>query len=162
MEKYKIFSLTRNQLRNHLFKELIGKIFHITSFESFLSIISAGYINNNKKLEYTLNWESNSYFRNRGCVSVCDLFNNTRPKKIRSASFSSYPIFEQGNNGITVILFLKKEAYDNVKTWESWKKEKAFTEMVVPHLESGYPDKIPLDIIDEIWIVQTKDHINIS
>ncbi len=161
--KNKVISITRRRAEKTLFKLLIGRVFHITSFDSMLEIFKTGFIKNNRDKGLKLNWSSNSYFTNRGYVSVCDLFNNSKSRKIREAALSTYQIFGQNWGPNTAFLFLNQASYSKLVTWEQVESNKNDSyEIIVPYLESGYPDQIPLKEISEIWVVNISDYINYS
>lgn len=120
--------------------------------ENYHKILACGFIDSNRNEKYKLNWSSNSYFRNRGCISVCDLYNHTRPRLTKKAVYQ-YRIFSQREDidDKFVFLFLHENAYHHLIKWE---KGQTYSETFVPHLESGYPDKIPLSLISEIWFIK--------
>lgn len=146
------FTLTEKKAYEKLWPKLKGKVFHRTSLENYRKILACGFIDNNKNEKYKLNWSSNSYFRNRGCISVCDLYNHTRPVLTKKAVYQ-YRIFSQREDidDKFVFLFLHESAYHHLIKWE---KEKIYSGTFVPHLESGYPDKIPLSLISEVWFIK--------
>lgn len=100
---------------------------------------------------------SNYFFANKGCVSVCDLVNNTKPRVTRRRYLSDYQIFGQGWGASTVFLFLSPASHPKLVTWHSWEIEKAYGQQVVPDLESGFPDAIPLELIEEVWFITIND-----
>ena len=154
------FTVTENMTYKKIWPQLKGRVFHRTSLENYCHIVAAGFIDNNQNEKYELNWQSNSFFRNRGCVSVCDFYNNTKPRLTKDATFQ-YKIFEQreDKDDKFVFLFLSESEYTNLVRWEKWKEEKAWEETVVPHLESGYPDKIPLSLITDVWFIKITGRI---
>lgn len=146
------FTLTEKMAYKKLWPKLKGRVFHRTSLENYHKILECGFIGNNQNEKYKLNWQSNSYFRNKKCISVCDLYNHTRPRLTKKAIYQ-YRIFSQRTdlNDKFVFLFLAESAYHKLIQWE---KEKTYSGTFVPHLESGYPDKIPLSLISEIWFIK--------
>lgn len=151
-------SLSRLQAQSSLFRELRGRVFHITSVSNFLEIVRTGTIRHNQGGELKSNGSYNAYFKNRGHVSFCDLNNNIRPRKVREAALSKYNIFGQGDGERSVFLFLSPNSFEKLVPWTAWKKEKAWSEVVVPHLESGYPGCVPLAEVEEVLLL----HILIS
>ncbi|MBN8792389.1 MAG: hypothetical protein J0I01_09200 [Stenotrophomonas nitritireducens] len=151
-------TLTRRQAERRLFQELRGRIFHITSTSNFLEIVRAGAIKHNRDGELKSNGNYNAYFKNRGCVSFCDLHGNLQPRKVREAALRKYDIFGQGDGERSVFLFLHPSKYEKIISWTHWKAEKAWSEMVVPHLEAGYPGSVPLHEVEEALLV----HIPLS
>lgn len=150
--------LTTASAQRKLMPKLRGRVFHRTSLPNFLNIIATGCISNNQNGEHKKNWASNSYFRNRGYVSVCDLHNNKSVRNTNNAALSNYQIFGHEWDGESAFLFLSSEHYDKLATWHQWEKEKAYSETIVPHLESGFPKKIPLAYISEIWLLKFTDY----
>ena len=57
---------------------------------------------------------------------------------------------------------LQSESHKKLITWEKWKLEEAWSEMVVPHLESGYPGHVPLSEIQEIQLINIPISTNIK
>ncbi|MCD0418898.1 hypothetical protein LOC51_16940 [Rubrivivax sp. JA1024] len=146
-------TLSRLQAHSSLLPELRGRVFHITSVANFLEIIRTGSILHNQSGELKSNGSYNAYFKNRGCVSFCDLNTNVRPRKVREAALSKYNIFGQGDGERSVFLFLAPASYGKLIPWTAWKKDKAWSEMVVPHLESGYPGFVPLEEVEEALLL---------
>lgn len=53
---------------------------------------------------------------------------------------------------------LKSEVYDALVPWTKWKEDQAWSEMVVPYVEAGYPGPLPFRLVPEIISVeQTED-----
>lgn len=145
--------LTRLQAHRILLRDLKGRVFHITSVSNFLEIVRTGSVRHNQDGELKSNWSQNQYFKNRGCVSFCDLSSNVRPRKVREAALSKYNVFGQGDGERSVFLFLAPTSYYKLIPWTNWKRDKAWSEMVVPHLESGYPGFVPISEIEEALLV---------
>lgn len=141
-----------------IWPQLKGRVFHRTSLKNYSKIINSGFIDNNQNEKYQLNWNNNSFFKKRGYVSVCDLYNNTRPRLTKEAAISKYNIFGQKSDcdNKFVFLFLSKDEYQNLVTWQEWLKQRS-SDLLVPYLESGYPEKILLSSIEEIWFFEIKD-----
>ncbi len=159
--KFEAFSFSYKAAVRKLFPKLRGRVFHITSPENFLLIVKTGAILNNRDRIFKNNWNVNSYFANKGCVSVCDLVNNTKPRITRQKCLNYYRVFQQDWGATTVFLFLSSAIHDQLITWHAWKKEKAYNQ-VVPELESGFPDAVPLEQIEEIWFLTITDYLPIE
>lgn len=151
-------TLSRRQAHGAYFRELRGRVFHITSVDNFLAIARSGLIMHNHDKRLHQNGNYNSFFRNRKCVSFCDFANNSRPRKLREAALGKYNIFGQGDGEKSVFLFLSPAVHSKLIPWQQWKRENALSEMVVPYLESGYPGFVPLDEIEEVAFI----HIPLS
>jgi len=140
--------------RRQLLPRLRGKVFHVTTPANALSIIQSGRIGSNQSNCYPLRWQGTSYFRKRGFVSVCDLHHNTSVRLTNEAALSKYHIFNQGTMGASAFFFLAESHYDRLVKWRACKKETGLSELVVPHLESGFPNEILLRDICAIWWVK--------
>jgi hypothetical protein len=152
---FQAISTTFERAAKDLVPQIRGRIFHVTSIERFLAIYKAGAIKNNKDQSLKKH-EYNSYFANKGCVSVVDLVNNTKPIVTRRKMLNDYSIFEKGGQ-VTTFLFLAPEIHSQIITWEAYKREKAYGQQIVPELESGIPGEIPLRCVEEVWFISLKD-----
>lgn len=56
-----------------------------------------------------------------------------------------------------IYLFLKSDCFDRLLTWQTWHEEKAYTDMVVPHIEAGYPGEIELNLIESVLYIDIKN-----
>jgi hypothetical protein len=149
---------TASAIKRRLMKNLYGKVFHVTNAEGFTGIINRGKIIPSKSGLLSENWGGSGFFRNRGCISVCDLVNNTSKIEI-SRAISKYYFFNLPcNKGETYLLFINNSLHNHLVSWEQWKKDEAFGETIVPHLESGYPGEVSIFDIDTILILNVKDH----
>lgn len=133
-------------------------MFHVTSPAAFVKICASGAILSNVNGDFECNWTSNYYFKNKGCLSVVDLVNNTRPRVTKRKLLCDYAVFEQVFP-VAVFLFLSPSVYPRVITWHRYKQEKAYGQQIVPELESGVPEKVSLPEIDEAWFVTLKDRM---
>lgn len=135
---------------------LQGHVFHVTKLSFLSSIDQDGEVKPNRDgvLQTTFGSSKNSYFRNRSCVSLFD-YRPVATEEIKAFRQRCYPFqpIVPGNSGIA-ILILQSEAYDNLIPWTHWKDEKAWSEMIVPHVEIGYPGALPVRLIAEIISVE--------
>lgn len=152
--KFEAISISYKVAKKKLFERFKGRVFHVTSPDNFIKICTQGSILNNKNKTFKPNW-GDSYFTSKGCVSVCDLLNNNGPVVTKRA-MNQYDVFRQPWGATSVFLFLSPESYSNLITWHHWKKEGA-PGAIVPHLESGFPEAIPLTVINEVWFVTVTD-----
>jgi len=106
-----------------------------------------------------------SYFRKRNCISVCDFHNNTDKKELIKA-INKYRCFDPiavVKSHIAYILVLNTSLYSELISWEKWKKEQAYSEQIVPYLESGIKNKILLSDIDiVIELISDKQYIDLE
>lgn len=164
INKIKTIKCKVSEARKILIKELWGKVFHVTNEKGFNGIITAHKIMPNIGSHFGNNWgnKNNSYFRNRGCISVCDLKNNQNINEINDALYK-YSFYNLSCNGeITYLMVLDESLHHHLITWEACKKEKAYRETVVPYLESGYPCEIPIDRITLIVKIELIDYIDLG
>lgn len=134
---------------------LANHIFHVTKFENIASILAQKKIvaSIDNRDQFTFGYSSNSYFKNRNCVSLFD-FVNTSEGKIQTQITKCHPIQPLLNYKAIGIFILKKESYCNIIPWNDWKIEEAYSEMIVPYIEAGYPNQIDITDIAELIIVQ--------
>jgi hypothetical protein len=144
------YTLTLSAAKRKLLPTLKGRVFHKTSTESFFKILKSGGVENNKNRQFKLNWDFHSYFRNRGCVSVCDFHNN---KPTYRSSLWKYNIFPEGSK--FAYLFLSPKYFNRLVTYQKSNDGRELTEaqVVVPGLESGFSDRIDLKQIEEIFLI---------
>lgn len=154
--RFRAIETTWRTATNTLINQLRGRMFHVTSPANFVKICASGAILSNTSGNFKHNWGNNYYFKNKGCLSVVDLVNNTRPRITKRKMLNDYSVFEQASP-VVVFLFLSPAIHHRAITWHSWKKEKAHKQQVVPELESGIPESIPLSDIEEIWFITLKD-----
>jgi hypothetical protein len=131
---------------------LEGRIFHVTKREFWPSIIASGAILHNRdgSLATTFGFSNNSYFRNRGCVSVFD-YRQAATEEIKEFRNGCHPFGPARGDGAEIaILLLDPAIGEYLVPWSNWKTEEAYREMIVPHVEAGYPDRIPLDAIEQV------------
>lgn len=149
-------------VRRRLLKHLYGKVFHVTNENGFNGILNRGVIIPSLNESISSNWGMESFFRNRGCVSVCDLVNNTSKKRISSA-ISKYNFFDlRCNNGRSYLFLLNESIHCNLITWNQWEKEKAYKESIVPYLESGFPGEISIIDVEKILIINLVNHFDLD
>jgi len=140
---------------------LKGKIFHITDAKGFLGITSSGKIEANHAERFGNNWGSKkSYFRNRGCISVCDFFNNTCSKKLYDA-ICKYNFYDLScNKGLSYFMVLQKGLAADIVPWDRRRQDRETGGDLVPDLESGYPGDIPLSKLDSVIRIHIVDHFD--
>jgi hypothetical protein len=145
--------ITKSRAQKRLYPKLKGRVFHITSVDNFIKIMKTGAIKHNRDGLIKSNHPYSSYFKNRGFVSFCDFHGNVFARKTREAALTKYDIFSQGDGERFVFLFLKPEYYSKLVSWTNWKTDNACNEMIVPHLEAGFPDFVPIEGIEEATLI---------
>jgi len=150
MERLKL-KIPETNLFDSVFPYLHGHVFHVTKLRYLDSIIQCGEIRTNKEgnLETTFGSSSNSFFRNRGCVSLFD-YRIIDPDIFEKHAYKCTPTKPASlENGIAV-LFLSEGLHSKLISWKLWHEEKAYKEMVLPHFETGHPGSINIAGIKKI------------
>ena len=150
--------------RGDAFKQLMprieGKVFHVSKMSNWPSIEKLKKIlpNRNGKLETTFGSSTNSYFKNKNCVSVFDYrkINEEEPQEHIHKCRPTKPLTPE--DGI-IIFVLGKEYHDKLMAWDGWKQDD-LRQMVVPHVEAGYPGAIELSQIEEAIFVTIDENEN--
>ena len=139
--------------KTELFPLLHGRVFHATTATAYASILSDGYVSSNtdSRYQYAYPQSGNSYFRKNGYVSVIDLRTAT-DEQIEDGDMRYRFLSPSSSSRPTVLLFLKPHCYDKLVGWEASKLEGLKT-MIVPYVESGFPEAIHVDCIEEAWEV---------
>uniref|UniRef100_C6E2C2 Uncharacterized protein n=1 Tax=Geobacter sp. (strain M21) TaxID=443144 RepID=C6E2C2_GEOSM len=134
---------------------LSGEVFHVTRECNYSKIISSGFILPNAGTQQTsFGFSTNSYFRNKGCISVFDYrcIDDPEPKSHMYKCLPTAPLTPA--SGIAIFI-LESEVDNLLLSWEGWKSED-LSQMVVPYVEAGYPGPLPLKMVKQVLIV-TKD-----
>lgn len=131
---------------------LEGCVFHVTRREYWPAIQRTGAIlpNIDGSLATTFGSSKNSFFRNRGCVSVFD-YREPPDEEIIDCRRRCYPFqpAAPGGKGIT-LLVLNSSLHEHLQPWTLWQDEKAYEEMIVPRVELGHIGPISLNLVDHI------------
>ena len=120
------------------------------------SIIECGEIRPNADgaLPTTFGSSKNAFFRNRNCVSLFD-YRLEPTEEIKDFRRRCYPFAPaRPPNGPVAVLILNPEVCGVLVPWTKWKEEEAWSEMVVPYVEAGYPGPLPFRLVSEIISVQ--------
>jgi hypothetical protein len=136
--------------------QLEGRIFHVTKLAYLPSIIQCGEIRPNVAgaLPTTFGSSQNSFFRNRNHVSLFD-YRLEPTGEIKDCRHRCYPFSPASPpNGPVAVLFLKPEVSHALVPWTKWKEEEAWSEMVVPYVEVGYPGPLPFRLVSEVISVE--------
>ena len=136
------------------------KVFHVSLTSNWAKISKSGKIipNIDNTHETTFGSSSNSYFKNKGCVSVFDYRNihDEEAQKHIHKCCPTRPLLD--GKGITIFI-LKPETHACLITWKNWKNED-LRQMIVSYIEAGYPGAISLDSIEEVIFVTMKEDQN--
>jgi len=133
---------------------LTKRIFHVTKKSNLNAILECGEIRSgkNNKFETTFGYSSNSFFRNRGCISLFDYKTATKEQfdKYFGRCHPAMPVTPEDE---IAILLINDSIYHELLSWELWREEQAYSEMVLPYLEAGHQGPISIKKVDEILIV---------
>lgn len=140
---------------------LMGRVFHISRSEYLESIQRTGQISTNEhgQLASTFGASRNSYFKNRGCVSVFD-YRNPPEDKFEQFMGRCSPTAALTPECPIIVFFLSEATFTKLLPWTGWKIDGHPSEMILPYLEAGYPGPIPLDKIDEVIRVTATEEPN--
>jgi hypothetical protein len=143
--------VARADLHERVLPVLRGRVFHVTCRARVPALIARGGIEPNAvgTLPTAFGSATNSYFRLRDAVSVFD-YRTVDEVGLKTALESCSP-FDAARNCMweLSIFFLAPRAYQRLRSWEEWRTEQAWAEMVVPHVEAGHPGRIALADVDE-------------
>jgi hypothetical protein len=131
---------------------LQGRVFHVSKLATLPQILADGCIraNRDRSPDSAFGDRANGFFRKRGCVSVFD-YRATPTKELEDFRSRCYPFAAAGPEGGGIAIYLlSPAAYDRLVPWTRWREEEAWSEIVVPHVEAGYPDSIPLDLVEDV------------
>ena len=134
---------------------LEGTVFHVTKREYWHAILAAGELLPNQGRSLPTSFGPyDSFFRNLGCVCVFDY--RTRPDdSIVDFRRRCYPFqpASPGNDGIAIFV-LNPSVYPRLLPWTLWEEQQAWSQMVVPHVEAGYPGPISLELVDRVIMLR--------
>jgi hypothetical protein len=139
-----------------------GRVFHVTRRAYWSAICASGEIQANEegRLPSTFGFSANSYFRNRGCVSLFD-YRTPPDEKIRDFRSRCWPFqaARSADEGIA-ILVLERSVEANLISWSQWKEENVPSEMIVPYVEAGHPGPIPVAKIELVILLRIEEDPN--
>ena len=151
--------LSEKGLLNALLPRLEGRVFHVTLLTTLDLILRSEEIRPNKLGSYDSPFgSSNSFFRNRGCVSLFD-YRSVTPEELDDSLGKCSPIqpiqARLPDSGIAIFL-LSPLRCPALLPWSLLKQEEAWTEMVVPYVETGHEGPISLALVDEVICVEVE------
>ncbi|NQZ31060.1 MAG: hypothetical protein HRU06_07275 [Oceanospirillaceae bacterium] len=135
-----------------------GEIFHVTPKVSFDSIVANGEIRPNTNNQYVgaFGKHSGSYCRVRKFISLFD-YHNASIAEIEYAENKCLPTMSLTKENSLVVLFLSQSIWSKVLPYSRKNFEENLSQMVVPHIEAGYPEPISMKQISKILILSTND-----
>ena len=142
-----------------IYCQLEGRVFHVTKLAYLDAILASEEImpNGDCSLPTTFGYLANGYFRKRNCISLFD-YRLQLTDEIKDFRTRCWP-FQHAHDGIA-ILILNPSIHADLIPWTRWKEEKAFSDQVVPYVESGYPGSISTKLIDEIICLTCEEDPN--
>jgi hypothetical protein len=130
-----------------------GFVFHATTLENYESILSSGgLVANCDGSRSSVFGNSNGFFRSRSCISFFD-YRNLDDNKVHQQLYKCIPTNIVEKHGVMAVLVLSKNLYSNLQPWTAWEQERAYSLKVVPRVEIGYPDFVPMSSIKEVLMV---------
>ena len=143
-----------SKLRSSILPLLKGRAFHVTDETAYQSILAKGRVctNRDERYQFTYAFSKLSYFRQRGCVSVCDLRNATESQIAEGLDRYNF-LHPRSDHNTVVHLLLGNIATRSLVTWEQATQADGLTIQGVPHIESGHPGPIPIADLDEALVV---------
>lgn len=152
--------LPEEQVWEDLWPRLKGRVFHVTMLSNLDDIQISGEIrpNPDRKLVTTFG-SSNSFFRNRRCVSLFDYrsFSGEEPGEVLDKCSPTQPL---SPDDPIAILILRRPEPSNLLPWTLWKDHKAFGETVVPYVEAGHSGAISLTLVEELIYLEVEENPN--
>ncbi len=141
---------------NDILPALLGRVFHVTP-ENNMSLIkqSGALIPNSELLQMSrFGNSSNGFFRRRNSVSFFD-YRCYGTKHWEEHAYKCFPtqFIKHVPNDRISILFLHESKFDKLIPWTAWKAEEAWSDRVVPYVETGYKGIVSLSEITEELIV---------
>lgn len=124
-----------------------GQVFHVTKVENWPKIIRADGLlpNLDDSFATTFGSSKNSFFRRLGCVSLFD-WRDQPNEEIDVFRRRCWPFqaAKPGGDGV-IFMLAKQEIYGQLVSWKKWQEARAFDQMIVPFVETGFPGKLSLD-----------------
>lgn len=153
-----LLQLHVDELRERLYPHLAGKVFHVTTEHAAISILTDGFIRNNRdaRFAFTFGQSQVSFFRALGCVSVFDLRGATddQVQEVLGKYNFLNPVFCANR---PVFIILANSLHSALLPWTAWNNPRNQLEMVIPRVEAGFPGDVPVDRIEALIRVQVDD-----
>jgi len=140
---------------------LEGRVFHVSRLSNLDPILTSGEIRPNQDATFatTFGSSSNSFFRNRGCVSLFD-YRSVTPDELEDSVFKCSPMQPATPQSGIAIFMLAVSTCPPLLSWKLWKEQGAMAEMVVPYVEAGHQGPISLSLVDEIICIEVVEDPN--
>ncbi len=136
------------------------KVFHVTLCSNWKSIQKYNCINSDCRGEKTFGSSDNSFFKKNKHVSMFDFRNSKSENFIKNIhKCDPFSPLSQGNINCLILCILDKEYWPELLTWDACKSDWK-SEMIVPHVEAGFPD--PLDLRKIRHIIEIESQIAVD
>lgn len=142
-------------LSAELLPRLKGRVFHVTLARHLDGIERSGGISAAPQADVAGGFgrRENGYFRNRRMVSVFD-YRSISPDELNESLGKCAPWMPGHSGADFAILMLSPDVHDRLVPWTQWKDEKAWSDMVVPYAEAGYPGVVEWAMIEQVIVVK--------
>lgn len=150
--------LNKQTAYSYIKDRLVGEIFHVTSKVNFDSIVADGEIRPNTNNQYAGAFGNHldSYCRVANYISLFD-YHNPSVVQIENSEKNCLPTMCLTKENSLVVLFLSHKIWAKVLPYRRKNFEKNIGQMIVPHIEAGYPEPISLKNVSKILILSTND-----
>ncbi|MCH7883519.1 hypothetical protein IIA95_03850 [Patescibacteria group bacterium] len=164
-EKSQVIHTSHQNLHERVLPSLLGEVFHVTSGQAFRKIQETGFINSNKGNTYPLVFpQSSSNFGTRnGLVSLIDLRQKSYDEAEKYAGEGYYFLRPKNDWVEVVFLLINPNFYKDLKLQSRFNPrlegknyiamEEIYKGTYVPEIECWYPEKITLDKLSKVLIV---------
>ena len=145
--------MERSELASDLLPRLVDRVFHVTDFLNYKEIVKCNELRPNTKGSFRsiCGSSSNSYFRLRNCISIFDFRNLPQDESERfHRIYSCCPFPVKSPKTHLVYFYLSEVAVNKLILWTERGREQALGQMIVPHVEAGFPGALPISLIDSI------------
>jgi hypothetical protein len=149
-----VLCLVAGDLETELLPRLMGRVFHVTPRKTYPGIVSDGWVKSNQTgcLGFASSQSNVSYFRTRGCVSLIDLRTTTQ-KQVNDALDKYHflnPFSSPKDNPAFLFLRESEFCFEQLIPWS----DASPTDMVIPYVEAGYRDRIPLSLVERVLLLE--------
>jgi hypothetical protein len=134
----------------------IGRVFHVTTIPNLKAIRRGGAILPGKQSAANSPFGENSqaYFRSRDCVSFFD-YRSLSEEQLAQSLDKCSPLMAT-LRAPAAFLFLAPHAYGQLIPWTAFHADGSFSELVIPYVEAGIRNGIPLSAIAHVAIVRRR------
>jgi hypothetical protein len=142
------------ELEEIVFPLLRGRVFHVTTKDTFHELIGNGGIRSNQQglFAFALGQPGNSYGRKRGWVSLFDL-RTGEDADVKQALIGYFFLKVFRSESTRAVLFLAESAWPSLISWKRASQEVGGKEVYIPFLEAWYPGDIPVHVISDSLVV---------